>query len=97
VSDPVVDHESGANFVKVSLVKDQEILILIRETLDGVGGSLWEVPDVPVVENLFLVSAVLINGRDKNRPVVYEAPFGLLQLVSIQLERRTVELTTRCQ
>lgn len=70
------------NLVKVGIVKDQEVLVLIGETLDGVGSSLGEVPDITIVENLFLVAAILINGRNKNRALINNTPFGLFVSVN---------------
>jgi hypothetical protein len=69
------------DLVKVGVVKDQEVLVLIGKTLDGMGSSLREVPDIAIVENLFLVPTILINGRNKNGSLVDNTPFGLDVLV----------------
>lgn len=45
------------------------------------GSSLREVPDITIVEDLFLVSAILINGRNKNRALIDNTPFSLFVLV----------------
>lgn len=69
------------NLVKVGIVKDQEVLVLIGETLDGVGGSLGEVPDITIVKDFFLVSAILIDGGNENGTLIDNAPFSLYVLV----------------
>lgn len=45
------------------------------------GSSLGEVPDITIVEDLLLVSAILINGRNKNRALIDNTPFSLGVLV----------------
>lgn len=49
--------------------------------------TFGEVPDVTVVEDFFLISPKLINGRDEDGAVVHNAPFGLLnQYLMIEAE-----------
>lgn len=49
------------DLVEVALIEDQEVLILILETVNGVSDALGEVPDVPIAECLCLLLAILIN------------------------------------
>lgn len=63
--------------IKVGVVKHQEKLVLVLETLDRVGGTLGEVPDVAVVEGLELGGALLVNDGDEDGSGVDKAPFGL--------------------
>lgn len=65
------------DLVKVTLVKDQEELVLVLETLDGVGEALGEVPDVTVLEGVDLVGAVLVDGGELDASLVDDSPLGL--------------------
>lgn len=65
--------------VKVTLIKDQEELVVIVKPVDSVGNTLGEVPNVTVAELLDLVDAILINSRDNHSACIHEAPFGLSQ------------------
>ena len=64
--------------VEVALVKDEKVLILILETLDGMGYTLREVPDVAVSQLLSLVHAIFVYSRHEHLAFVDNAPFGLL-------------------
>jgi hypothetical protein len=41
-----------------------------------VSGTLGEVPDIAIVERFNLISPLLIHGREKNRSIVDDSPFG---------------------
>lgn len=77
VTDPVIYHKGRSGLVEICLVKDKKILVLLFETLDGVSGTLGEVPDITIVELLNLVLAIFVDGRDQNRSVIYDTPLGL--------------------
>ena len=65
------------NLVKVGIVKDQEVFILLVESLDRVGGALGEVPDVTIVEILNLVSTEFIDSGNLDGATVDNTPFSL--------------------
>lgn len=65
------------NLVKVRIIEDKEVLILILESLNGMRDTLGEVPDVAVVECLYLVPPQLVDGRDEDGTRVDEPPFRL--------------------
>lgn len=67
------------SFIEVSIVKDQEVLVLIIQALDGMCGTFGEVPNITNVESVDLVFTILINGRDDYSSGVYKAPFSLLK------------------
>lgn len=77
MTDPVVYHKGRSGLVEICLVKDKKILVLFFETLDGVSGTLGEVPDITIVELLNLVLTIFIDGRDQNGPVIDDTPLGL--------------------
>ena len=64
--------------VKVSVVKDQKELVVVFQSVDRVGNTLGEVPDVTVFELNVLVAALLIDGADQNASSIHETPFSLV-------------------
>jgi len=68
------------NLVEVAVVKDEEILVLVREALNGMRRALGEVPDVAVVEFLNLVHAVLIHDGELHLAGVDDTPLRLFFL-----------------
>jgi len=66
------------NFVKVCLVKDEEELVLIIEPLNGVGCSFGEIPDVAIIELLYLIPSKLVHSRDEDGAGIHKSPFCLL-------------------
>lgn len=66
--------------IKITVVKHQEVLVLVGDPLDRVGHTLGEVPDVAVVERVHLVDAVLVDCRDDHLASVDKAPLGLEQV-----------------
>lgn len=65
------------NLVEISLIKDEKKLILIVQTLNGVGNAGRKVPDIAVADFRGLVDTILIDSRDGNSTIVDEAPFSL--------------------
>lgn len=68
------------NLVEVAVVKDEEILVLVREALNGMRRALGEVPDVAVVEFLNLVHAVLVHDGELHLAGVDDTPLRLLRI-----------------
>ena len=54
-----------------------------RQLLHPVLDDRQDLPDVAVVELLYLVPAKLVDGRDEDRAAVYKPPFG--HAVPVQL------------
>jgi len=52
--------------VELGVIKDQQKLVLVFETLDRMGSALREVPDITVVKCFLLVDAVLIDNGDED-------------------------------
>lgn len=65
------------DLVEVSLVKDEEKLIFVVETLHGVRDARRKVPDVAVTNLGGLEDAVFVDGGNGDAAVVDDAPFGL--------------------
>lgn len=65
------------DLVKVSLVKDEEKLVFVVETLHGVRDARGKVPDVAVANLGGLEDAVLVDGGNGDAAVVDDAPFSL--------------------
>lgn len=58
--------------------------VSLNSPLNSVGDTLWEVPDISVVQDGGLVNAILVHGRDKDTASIDETPFGLdTTLISI--------------
>jgi hypothetical protein len=62
--------------LEVAVVERQDILVLIVEALDSVRLALGEVPDVSKAKFSRLMTALLIDSRDKNAAKKYLAPFS---------------------
>lgn len=65
------------NLVEISLIKDEEKLVFVGQTLDGMRDALGEIPNVAVVERLALVPAILVDGRDDDASGIDNTPFSL--------------------
>jgi hypothetical protein len=63
--------------VKVAVIEYEEILVLITETLDGMGDALGEVPDIAKAELLVYITTILVDSGYEHLAAVYKAPFGL--------------------
>jgi len=85
------------DFLKVTIIEGEKVLILIFQALDIMSNALGEVPDIPRVEFLGLKSAVLVNSSEEKRSVVNEAPFSLKLLLSLVPNLQSRHLTTLCQ
>ena len=82
MQEPVIYHECCAQFVEISVVEGEEVLVLVVQTLDRVRLAFGEVPDVAWLELGDLVVAVGIYGGDCDSASVDEAPFGLREAIS---------------
>ena len=87
------------SLVEISIIKRQEELVLVVESLYSVGDTLGEVPNVSKVEFLYLVASKLIDGRDEDRSCIDETPFRLRTppMSRSAGTRDFGRLTTRCQ
>jgi hypothetical protein len=63
--------------VKVCIVKCQQVLVLVIQTLYSVCLALRKVPDIAKSKLSGLMTAVLIYGRHKDSSEKYLAPFSL--------------------
>lgn len=75
------------DFLKVTVVESEEVLVLIVQSLDVVGNTLGEIPDVTGLELLGGKATVLVNAAEKKRAVVDETPFR--HSVPVQLANST--------
>lgn len=64
-------------FLEVSIVKGEEVLVLLIQTLYIVGHALGKVPDISGVELLCRESTVLVDAGEEETSIVDEAPFSL--------------------
>lgn len=71
------------DFLKVTVIKGQEVLVLLVQSLDVVRNTLGEVPDVTCIKLLGSEAAVFVDSAEKKRSIVDKAPFGLYILVNI--------------
>ena len=83
-------------FVKVTIVKGQKVLILIVKALNGMCLPSWKIPDISPSKLIHFVLAILIDGRYKHTPGIYDSPFSLCSSVFYR-EIDLDQLTTRCQ
>lgn len=81
--DPVIDVERCASSLEVAFVEDEKILVLLGQTLDNMGFSLGEVPNVSFVQDLELVAAELIDSTNGNLTFIHVAP--LCDIVPVEL------------
>ena len=88
VRNPVIHHERRPRGVEVPVIKNKKVLVLIPQTLQGVGFALGEIPDVARLERFDLVLPVLVHGRQKKLTRIEIAPFG--HPVPVQLAVRTL-------
>ena len=57
-----INSRNSPGLFERSVVKDQEEFVLLLQALDGVSSTLGEVPDITVVESLYLMTAELIDN-----------------------------------
>lgn len=74
---PVVDIERGARGLEIPVVKGQKVLVMVVETLQGVGFSFRKIPDIARVEDLVLVTSEFVNSRDCDTSIGNISPFSL--------------------
>lgn len=65
------------NLVEVGLVKDEEKLVLVVQTLHRMRDARGKVPDVAVANLGGLEDAVFVDGGNGDAAVVDDAPFSL--------------------
>jgi hypothetical protein len=65
------------NGIEVSGVEHQKELIVIIETLDSMGRSLREVPDIANAELVDLITAIFVNGRHQHTASIDISPLSL--------------------
>lgn len=66
----------------LTIVEGDKGLVLIIETLDGVGRSLGEVPDITLLERIDGVVSVFIDSGNQHPAGVDVTPLSLQKLVS---------------
>ena len=71
------------DLLKVTVIKRQEILVLLFQSLDVVRNTFGEIPDVTGIKLLGRKAAVLVDSAEKKRSIVDKTPFGLHILVNI--------------
>lgn len=81
----------GGGWEKLTIVESDESLILIIETLESVGRSLGEVPDISLLESIDSVVSVLIDSGNNETAGIDVTPLGLYALVSTADEERVRE------
>jgi hypothetical protein len=74
--DPIIHIKTRPRRLKVPIIKDERILVLLRQPLDNMCLTLGEVPDIAFIQHLDLVAAVLVHGADGHLAVVSVAPLG---------------------
>jgi hypothetical protein len=74
--DPIIHVETRPRRLKISIIKDEKILILVRQTLDNMRLTLGEVPDIALVQHFNLVAAVLVHGADSDLAVIDVTPLS---------------------
>lgn len=77
MGNPVIDIECRTRGFKVTLIEDEKIFILVRESLDHMRLAFREIPDVAFIQDLVLVATELIDGTNSNLTCVHVAPFSL--------------------
>ena len=65
------------DFLKVTVIESKKVFVFVLQTLDIMGNTLGEVPDVSRVELLSGESTVFVNTSEEKRSVVDKAPFSL--------------------
>ena len=76
----IVGHD---NSLQVSVIERQQILVPIVAALDSVRLALGESTSVPEAEPSCLMTAFLIDSRDKNAAEKYLPPFSYTMLVQL--------------
>jgi hypothetical protein len=105
----VAGRENLPDGIKVPVIKDEQELVCVLESLHRVRRALREVPHVAHLELGDLKLPVLVDGRDDDRACVQVAPFGLFYVKKCtsqhkynherakRRKRQFAERTTRCQ
>jgi hypothetical protein len=68
------------SFLKVAVIKYEKIFVVVFKTVNGVGNTLGEVPNVAEAELGRLVDTILVNNRDEDFTRIHYAPFSLSRL-----------------
>lgn len=63
---------------KVTIIKSEQIFILIIESLNIVRYTLGEIPNISSLELLSCETTILVNAGEKKASVVDEAPLSLI-------------------
>lgn len=61
MGNPIIDHECCSHSLEIAIVEGKKILIFLIKTLDVVGDTLGEIPDVASVKLLSCEASVLID------------------------------------
>ena len=77
MGNPIIDVKCGSNRVKFAIIKGQQVLVLVIKALNGVRLALGEIPDVPYIEDVDFILAILIDCRDQDLASVNVTPLGL--------------------
>lgn len=54
---PVIEIERGARGLEITIIKGQEVLVVVVETLQSVRFSFREIPDIASVEDFILITS----------------------------------------
>lgn len=83
------------DLLKVTVIKGQEVLVLLIQSLNVVRNTLGEVPDVTGIKLLGREAAVLVDSAEKKRSIVDKTPFGLHILVNMGISMMCVDSVYR--
>lgn len=70
------------DLLEIAIIKGKQVLVLVIETLNVVGNTLGEVPDVTGLQHLSREASILINTSEKERSIVNKSPLSLFTIVS---------------
>jgi hypothetical protein len=70
------------NLLKITVIKSEEVLILIVQTLNIMRYTLGEIPYITRFKNLGSKATVFINTGQQERAIVDKSPLGLDTRVS---------------
>jgi hypothetical protein len=87
------------DFLEVTVIKGKKILVLIIKTLDIMGNTLREVPNVTSLQDLSCETAILVNSGKEQGAIVNKTPLSLYGInISVEVGNRCINvLTTLCQ
>lgn len=74
--DPVIDHKRCPSGVEISVVKDEQIFVLVRKAVNRVSDALREIPNISHIESAHLVEAVFVDCGYQYATGIDVAPFG---------------------